>query len=351
MAAGFHGNNGLDPSTCIHIMKTYVLPTLLYGLEILIPTKLNMDKLEMFFKKMLKQILSLPQNAPDVVPYIISGMIPIEGQIHIKILSYFYSICLLSEESTEKQIARRQLAVKDQDSHSWFIEVKKIIWKYALPEIYLLLDTPYTKIQWKNLMYSYINKYWKEYYTDISKLYRNISYLNVDEYHPGKQHPLIYIKTSSSRDINRLPVKLKLVSGTYILQENRSRFNQNNVEATCLLCGQETEDLPHFLLKCTLLETTRKASLEDLQKEYHNLTDREMEYLTETDKIKIILDCSYLLTEKVGHSNKKINIKMLSALEFQCRRYVFNIHRARYRMLSDIKKKKKIGTSQVCITH
>ncbi|CAG2222940.1 unnamed protein product [Mytilus edulis] len=341
MAAGFHGNNGLDPSTCIHIMKTYVLPTLLYGLEILIPTKLNMDKLEMFFKKMLKQILSLPQNAPDVVPYIISGMIPIEGQIHIKILSYFYSICLLSEESTEKQIARRQLAVKDQDSHSWFIEVKKIIWKYALPEIYLLLDTPYTKIQWKNLMYSYINKYWKEYYTDISKLYRNISYLNVDEYHPGKQHPLIYIKTSSSRDINRLPVKLKLVSGTYILQENRSRFNQNNVEATCLLCGQETEDLPHFLLKCTLLETTRKASLEDLQKEYHNLTDREMEYLTETDKIKIILDCSYLLTEKVGLSDKNINIKMLSALEFQCRRYVFNIHRARYRMLSDIKNRKK----------
>ena len=23
MSAGFHGNNGLDPSTCIHIMKTY----------------------------------------------------------------------------------------------------------------------------------------------------------------------------------------------------------------------------------------------------------------------------------------------------------------------------------------
>ncbi|CAC5363684.1 unnamed protein product [Mytilus coruscus] len=263
MAAGFHGNNGLDPSTCIHIMKTYVLPTLLYGLEIRIPTKLNIDKLEMFFKKLLKQILSLLQNVPDVVPYFISGMIPIEGQIQIKILSYFYSICLLSEESTEKQIARRQFAVKDQNSHSWFIEVKKI--KYDLPEIYLLLDTPYTKNQWKNLMYNNINKYWKNYYTDISKIYRNISYLNVEEYHPGKQHPLIYIQTSSSRDINRLPIKLKLVSGTYILQENISKFNQNNVIATCL---QEVEDLPHFLLKCTLLESIRKASLEDIKKEY-----------------------------------------------------------------------------------
>jgi hypothetical protein len=28
MSAGFHGNNGLDPGTYIHIMKTYVIPTL-----------------------------------------------------------------------------------------------------------------------------------------------------------------------------------------------------------------------------------------------------------------------------------------------------------------------------------
>jgi hypothetical protein len=28
MSAGFHGNNGLDPSTSIHILKTYVIPTI-----------------------------------------------------------------------------------------------------------------------------------------------------------------------------------------------------------------------------------------------------------------------------------------------------------------------------------
>jgi hypothetical protein len=30
MFAGFHGNNGLDPSTSIHILKTYVIPTITY---------------------------------------------------------------------------------------------------------------------------------------------------------------------------------------------------------------------------------------------------------------------------------------------------------------------------------
>ena len=109
MSAGFHGNNGLDPGTYIHMMKTYVIPTLLYGLEVITPDKNNLEK---FHKRMVKQILSLPQNAPDIVPYIISGLIPIEGQIHIKVLTFLYSICLLPSTSTENQIAKKQLSVK-----------------------------------------------------------------------------------------------------------------------------------------------------------------------------------------------------------------------------------------------
>ena len=57
MSAGFHGNNGLDPSTSIHILKTYVIPTITYGLEVLIPDKKNITRLDCFFKKLLKQIL------------------------------------------------------------------------------------------------------------------------------------------------------------------------------------------------------------------------------------------------------------------------------------------------------
>ena len=80
LSAGFHGNNGLDPSTSIHKLKTYVIATLMYSLEVLLPTKPYIDKLELFLNKMLKQILSLPQNTPDTVPYILSGLIPVEGQ-------------------------------------------------------------------------------------------------------------------------------------------------------------------------------------------------------------------------------------------------------------------------------
>ena len=39
MGAGLHGNNGLDPDTSIHILQTYILPLLVYGLEVLLPRK------------------------------------------------------------------------------------------------------------------------------------------------------------------------------------------------------------------------------------------------------------------------------------------------------------------------
>jgi hypothetical protein len=58
MSAGFHGNNGLDPSTSIHILKTYVIPTITYGLEVLIPDKKNITRLDCFFKKLETNIVT-----------------------------------------------------------------------------------------------------------------------------------------------------------------------------------------------------------------------------------------------------------------------------------------------------
>ena len=43
----------------------------MYGLEIVQPKQINLKKLKVFQKNTLKQILSLPTNAPDPAIYII----------------------------------------------------------------------------------------------------------------------------------------------------------------------------------------------------------------------------------------------------------------------------------------
>ena len=52
--------------------------------------------------------------------------------------------------------------------------------------------------------------------------------LHVDDYYPGKIHPSIQSVTGV-RDVPRVCVKAKLITGAYILQENRVAFNQTKI--------------------------------------------------------------------------------------------------------------------------
>jgi hypothetical protein len=60
MGTGLHGKNGLDPETSISLLKTYILPILTYGLEIVIPKGKILDDIQNYYKKLLKQMLSTP---------------------------------------------------------------------------------------------------------------------------------------------------------------------------------------------------------------------------------------------------------------------------------------------------
>jgi hypothetical protein len=46
LGTGFHGTNGIDPITAYQMYKTYVLPRMLYGLEILPLTRTQINLLE-----------------------------------------------------------------------------------------------------------------------------------------------------------------------------------------------------------------------------------------------------------------------------------------------------------------
>ena len=58
-------------------------------------------------------------------------------------------------------------------------------------------------------------------------------------------------------------LRIKYWFGTWILQTNRAKFNQNEVNPTCQLCHTDYETLKHFLLDCQELETVRKPVLKD----------------------------------------------------------------------------------------
>jgi hypothetical protein len=70
-----------------HIYKPYITTVVLYGMELLVPSSKPLEHLELFQKRVLKQILSLSMSCLDPTVYILTGILPIEAQIHIKALT------------------------------------------------------------------------------------------------------------------------------------------------------------------------------------------------------------------------------------------------------------------------
>jgi hypothetical protein len=44
MGTGLHGENGLDPETAMSMIRTFILPMLTYGLEIVLPKGKNLSR-------------------------------------------------------------------------------------------------------------------------------------------------------------------------------------------------------------------------------------------------------------------------------------------------------------------
>ena len=186
MGPGLHGYNGLDPETSVQLYQVYVVPTLVYGLELILPEQRLVDSLERTNKKFLKHILSLPNTTADSAVYILTGTIPVEGVIHKRALSLFGNVCRQEKNSTEQRVATRQLTVKSSTSNSWFIAIKKLLVKYGLPEPVELLGNPQTICAWKHRVNKHVNQFWTSVVKSRAALYPSLEYLVVGNYACGR---------------------------------------------------------------------------------------------------------------------------------------------------------------------
>ncbi|CAC5383256.1 unnamed protein product [Mytilus coruscus] len=159
-------------------------------------------------------------------------------------------------------------------------------------------------------------------------MYSTLQYMNC-QYYIGKIHILITTKTANNRDIVRIPTRIKIATGTYIFQSNRSAFNKNKVSPTCKLCNMSPEILSHFLLTCESLETDRKRLMEII-------VDRDSELLAtscfeeEVDLVQLIDNPFYYTIDK-RHRNR--NLSIAGQLEGVCRKLLNNLHMKRYELL------------------
>ena len=143
MGAGFRGLNGINHELSVCIWQTYARPRLVYWLESINITKCDIQKLELYQRTLIRQILHLPERVSSSAMYILSGQLPVEAEIHKRRLTLYGNI--VRKECVQKDLIRRQLSAKD----SWFVALREILYKYGLPTAQELLDNPTEKLAWK----------------------------------------------------------------------------------------------------------------------------------------------------------------------------------------------------------
>ena len=226
MGAGLHGLNGVNPEVSVLLWNLYIQviqPRLLYGLESIQLSRADISKLEKYQGDFLRQIQHLPERVAACSVYILSGLLPVEAEIHKSQLTLFGNI--ICQDCVERDLAIRQLAVKDLKSKSWFITIQETLFQYNLPSAHDLIENPPEKITWKAQVKLHIRKYWEKSIAE-ARLKSTLRYLNFENYQVGRVHELWSSAKCNQHSVYKSFVHLKISVGTYILQSNKARFNK-----------------------------------------------------------------------------------------------------------------------------
>ncbi|CAC5376840.1 unnamed protein product [Mytilus coruscus] len=131
------------------------------------------------------------------------------------------------------------------------------------------------------------------------------------------------------QEAQRIPVKLRIAKGSYILIADRTRHSKNKgLLATCPLCQTSDETFEHFLLLCPALSDQRNSILNNTRLLHKKLSNHFKHNGSEVDLIQVIIDSS-----TIGLLEPDCDNSILMDIEFQSRRLCFLLHTSRSKIL------------------
>ncbi|VDI71556.1 Hypothetical predicted protein [Mytilus galloprovincialis] len=144
-----------------------------------------------------------------------------------------------------------------------------------------------------------------------------------------------YTVNANLKDFRKIPVRLKILTGNYILQTHKASFSKNNyISPTCKLCGKADETVEHFILLCEKLEETRIPLLSKIL-DNGSLILAKVATSFPIDLIQLIINPFCYVDI---NANRAVFEETSNILEPLCRQLLYNMHNKRYALLANIDK-------------
>ena len=149
---------------------------------------------------------------------------------------------------------------------------------------------------------------------------------------PGKCHPLLFNPSGGVHEASRIPVRLRIATGTYILQCNRAIYNQFE----CNLWGDADETLTHFLLECKALQKCRQPIVAAIESACASLCVDLGICTLGAELVKLFIDCSSVIVVR-----PEVRVAQLQAIKFHSTRLCYVLHSLRFKKLGLVPKRKR----------
>ena len=210
------------------------------------------------------------------------------------------------------------------------------VYKYNLPNIYHVIDNIESLEGWKVLIKKQIDSYVEKEWASDAKV--SLQWLNMQSMRVGQVHQVWKFIPHDVRTIKRAYPKLRLLTGTYILQENRARFGGCSIRECCLLCGEGAETRVHFIAGCSRLMAVRvnfKAQLISILSRKNPLNVVNEVLSNPNRLVELILDCSVT----VNRQTLKLDEDVIREVEQLSRNMCYSLHQKRCEILGLILRK------------
>ena len=264
IGTGVHGSNGINPKVSYKIYQCYVIPRMLYGLEVIPINDSQMENLSKFHLQTLKRIQSLPKRTANCAVYLLLGVLPLQAELHKRQLGLLYNI-IFTENETLASLTHRQCAINKDNNLSFYCRVQRILDMYNLPTIDTVRYLSLSKLMWKNRVKQTMHSYWLNQLKLEASTKTTLKNLCLDGCEIGKTHQIWDNIDTTTTDVKRSIIKCRMLTGNYMVQANNHKFSNGKQSALCKCCALKDEDISHMLLDCPSYHLQRKTILKQIK--------------------------------------------------------------------------------------
>ena len=239
----------LSPTVQLHLWRVYNLPVLCSGLAALPIRPSIINQLKVFHNRIMRSFLKLSDSSPVPALHFLLGELPIQGRLHLQLLSLFYNIWS-SPNTTIYKIVLYLLKMAGPKSHTWTAHLRHTCLLYRLPDPLALLQCGqvWKKSSWKTLTKTRVTVHYENILREEALKNSKMKYLNVEvQGLSGVPHPAL-LNIENAQEVKKLRAHIKLLSGDFLTAE---RLNLDNGKSPqCRLCLSAVESVAHVVTQC-----------------------------------------------------------------------------------------------------